>query len=178
MDRADAVKYRAVYYAGDECKEGHASPRYTAAKSCVTCDYLRKLNMPAEKLREQRKRSDDKRKGTRNAYYRESYKKNAYVRNPSRYIRPQYKKTHRNSTIKRRKSFNNADILRDCDETKKIIDDIYRRAQVLTAQTGVEYSVDHIVPINNAKVCGLHIPCNLQVITLEENLKKGNKFKQ
>lgn len=93
-------------------------------------------------------------------------------------MRPRYKSTHRKSTQKRRKLFAHADILRDCDETKLIIDEIYRRAQVLTAQTGVVYSVDHIVPINHPKVCGLHIPCNLQVITLEENVRKSNKFEQ
>jgi hypothetical protein len=39
-----------------------------------------------------------------------------------------------------------------------------------------EHEVDHIIPLINEKVCGLHVPCNLQYLTKEENRKKGNKF--
>lgn len=36
--------------------------------------------------------------------------------------------------------------------------------------------VDHIVPLVNRKVCGLHIHANLQLLTREENCRKGNKW--
>lgn len=42
--------------------------------------------------------------------------------------------------------------------------------------TGIEWHVDHIVPLNGKQVCGLHIWSNLAVIPKTLNLQKGNNF--
>lgn len=41
---------------------------------------------------------------------------------------------------------------------------------------GPEYTSDHIIPLKHAKVCGLHVPWNLQEITRSENSAKWNHF--
>lgn len=43
-----------------------------------------------------------------------------------------------------------------------------------TAETGVQHSVDHIVPLVHPLVCGLHVPWNLRVIPLADNMRKSN----
>lgn len=40
------------------------------------------------------------------------------------------------------------------------------------------FHVDHVIPLQNPDVCGLHVLANLQYLTAEDNLKKGNKFER
>lgn len=56
------------------------------------------------------------------------------------------------------------------------IEEVYHLAAIRTKATGVKWVVDHIIPLQGKRVCGLHVPLNLQIITESENSKKGNKF--
>lgn len=53
---------------------------------------------------------------------------------------------------------------------------IYLEAQRRTAETGIKWQVDHIVPLRSDFVCGLHCEVNLRVITAEENNLKRNAW--
>jgi len=57
-----------------------------------------------------------------------------------------------------------------------IIEEAYELAQVRRKQTGIDWHVDHIIPLTNDIVCGLHVGYNLQIITSQENIKKSNTF--
>ena len=52
----------------------------------------------------------------------------------------------------------------------------YQLARYLTDQTGFEWEVDHIIPINHLNIQGLHVPWNLRVIPMKENESKSNRL--
>lgn len=59
---------------------------------------------------------------------------------------------------------------------KLMIEKIYLKAAHLQEISGIAHHVDHIYPLVNPYICGLHIAENLQILTAEENLKKSNNY--
>lgn len=55
------------------------------------------------------------------------------------------------------------------------IEEIYHLATLRTKLSGFAWEVDHIVPLQGKRVCGLHVENNLQVIPASKNRSKGNK---
>jgi hypothetical protein len=52
---------------------------------------------------------------------------------------------------------------------------VYKAAKETSVATGIPHCVDHVVPIGGRNVCGLHVVWNLQIVTTDENQRKGYK---
>ena len=73
--------------------------------------------------------------------------------------------------IQRRATLRNQTPDLNQDEVNKILT-IYEECSKISCETGIPHEVDHIIPICKG---GLHHPDNLQILTMEENRKKGGK---
>jgi 5-methylcytosine-specific restriction endonuclease McrA len=180
--RSEAKKTGNKYYfTGKPCTRGHVALRKTKGV-CVECmkeDWAIDNAKRAEKPKSEASKAAAKRYYAKN---REAVIARAAAR-PSHEVR-KYKYNHKSNnpeyykalTSTRRRRHKNATPPWVTPEQKLAIRSLYLEAQRLTKITGERYVVDHIIPLINPDVCGLHLPWNLRVMTQEENLKKSNKL--
>jgi 5-methylcytosine-specific restriction endonuclease McrA len=180
--KAIGAKY---YFTGEPCKHGHIAPRKTKG-SCVDCLKVEweKANVTRAEYFRAYNESDAGKQAKRRYY--EANKEQVIARANARPVeertrhREKYKKQNPdlykafNSVRKRRHK--NATPPWITQEQKQLIKGLYLHAMHLTKITGERYVVDHIIPLINPTVCGLHVPWNLRVITQEQNLLKSNKL--
>lgn len=188
------------YFTGKECKRGHISKRNVKNRSCMECVKLKKpqydknhYKRNSKKIKENVKKwcgeNKEHCKQYRQQYYldnidylREKSRKYSLERDYKEYLK-KYRQDNKEAlrpkdlahTRKRQAAKLNATPLWYEHEEIKLL---YEESARITKESGIVMNVDHVVPLQGKLVSGLHCIANLQIITAEENMKKGNKFEE
>lgn len=62
-----------------------------------------------------------------------------------------------------------------CELTEFVFEEMCSLRELRKEATGFDWHIDHIVPLNHKKACGLHNYNNLQLVPAWWNVKKGNR---
>jgi hypothetical protein len=181
-NRAEAKAQGAThYFTGLPCSRGHIALRKTKGV-CVECmkeDWVVDNEKRKEKPKSEAAKAAGKRYYERNreaVIARAAARPHEEVRTYKEKYKAANPELYKALTSVRKRRHRNATPPWVTKEQKLQIRRLYLEAQRLTKITGERYVVDHIVPLLNDSVCGLHVPWNLRVMTQEENLRKSNKL--
>jgi len=153
-----------TYVGSTACKYCGSYEKYVVSYGCAPCAISRGL----EKLNNEELMKPYRTKEKRQQYYENN-------RELVNSIKRKYAKSERGKAVnceKQRRRFarlKQGISIEITEEELHQIQDIYQEAQNLTFTTGMQYDVDHIIPLCEG---GLHHPNNLQIITHEEHLMK------
>lgn len=161
------------YFTGLLCKRGHLSERYSNSGHCVECDNKRERpegqrEKASKNYYETNKQKcmDATKKWKKASGMSYEYTKRSRAKNPS-LIYFSNAKRHASKLQRTPDWLNSGHWLE--------IEGVYKYCSALRS-IGLDYHVDHIVPMQGEIVSGLHAPWNLQVIPAHENLAKGNRL--
>jgi hypothetical protein len=153
------------YFTGLPCLRGHIAERSKSSRACIVCaqeNYRKYYQTNLLKYREKGRRFYFKNHEENKAKKREHMKLNKDHYNVLRNARKYNKRLCMPKWLNK--------------EQRQQITEFYVEAKRLTKLTGIEFHVDHIYPINGKTSMGLHVPWNLQILTREDNIAKGNRL--
>jgi hypothetical protein len=152
------------YFTGKPCVRGHLSDRIVTTRKCMACD-----------------REDKARRALTDPVTHRENRARSYVKNRDKILVA--KKQYRDN--------NKAKILALCTKRKKYVAertpawlDVVDKAEIASIyeycaalrSCGLDYHVDHIIPLRGKTVSGLHVPSNLQVMYSKDNIAKKNRW--
>lgn len=174
------AKGESQYFTGKACVRGHVAPRRACTGECLTCR--------AERLVKWRQQNPDKVQQHNKTQYakfadkliartRKYYAENTDLVNAKKRAY-QKKNLHMFAKIKAKRKA--AELKRTpawlTEDDHWMMEQAYEIAMRRSKMLGIQFQVDHIIPLQGKTVSGLHVPLNLQVIPAKLNRAKSNSF--
>lgn len=167
------------YFTGKPCKEGHVAERFVANYTCCVCAdgafkkwYSENSNTHLQHVNKWRNKNPQKVQTARQKWTSDNPEKARLSSKIWKHRNPA-KVTQQASRRRAAQDARMPGWLTAADHLE--FDSVYKYCAGLRA-AGLDYHVDHIVPLRGKSVSGLHVPWNLQVIPAVENMSKGNRF--
>lgn len=144
---AAAIAAGAISYIGSDCRLAHGGRRYVSTNDCIECGRLKNL------YRRRANAESNSRAATAWAQA-----------NPDK--RRVISKAH--SAARRARKLGAT--------PSWLTQEQHAEMKRFWADCPPGMTVDHMVPLKSDKVCGLHVPWNLQYLSPSDNFKKSNRF--
>lgn len=176
---------QSYYFTGRPCKHGHTSKRLIDSGVCYTCSLLFKKTEKSKKsYRIYRQIYKDKVNKRSVIYWKNTVSEKMKLlrqTNPTKGYKAQRKWEKLNpgklrATNSKRRAAKYQAIPSWFYLERTLINELYKESNRLSKETGILYTIDHIVPLQHPLVCGLHCLSNLRIITGTENFSKNNKL--
>lgn len=190
--KSQGLKY---YFTGNPCKRGHIDKRFVVNWTCYSCsleDNIRYHDENHEDVLERRRIHYQENQDVCIARSRIWREENHYaVLERERMYREKNREFRRNNSARWRKENHSRS---RAHESKRraakrqaipswysefdefVFQQAYELAALRQQETGIEWHIDHMIPLRARKCCGLHCADNIQVIPAEMNLEKSNKM--
>ena len=176
------------YFTGKPCQRGHIANRRTNSRHCVLCSFENRSVWRTNNRERDNEHSKKARKPDLHRIAKRKWRERNRERDADK-LRS-YMDEYREKNKDRLKEY----YVNYCraNPHKLIINNLKRKASVrippwanlekiksiyLLARSLGKH-VDHIIPVRGKIVCGLHCEDNLQILSQQENSRKGNKFNQ
>lgn len=181
------------YFTGEPCKRGHLSERTVSGSACVECKKAidsawkkKHVEVCSAQRRSYDARNREKVRAYKNKWNAKHDKEAQKARSRKWYEKNKEKsfENHRKWAAKNPATTNAAAARRrakvlkctpkwaDMDKIKSF----YQMAKELSEKTGLDYHVDHQIPLQGKLVSGLHVQNNLQIMVGHLNQSKGNRY--
>ena len=168
---------------GQSCKTVNPQPieNFTSAPGCrdgksPQCRNCKKAYDAA------RRKADPARSKSQSAqYYRSNIEKVQARHKVWRENNKEYTRSYLKAYCEKRPGFNAAKVMKYVAAKLKatpawITKEQLRQIEEVYATCPEGFEVDHIIPLRGKTVSGLHVPWNLQHLSIGQNRSKGNKF--